>query len=73
MRVKYVCVPFSPLFVHGEKKTEVLFALYFFPLVGTLADSGFLKNFLYQGGVKSTVSWVFEDLKFKISEGSDHN
>ena len=27
-----------------------------------LADSGFLKNFLYQGGVKSTVSWVFEDL-----------
>ena len=35
----------------------------------TLADSGFLKNFLYQSGVKSTVSWVFEDLKFKISEG----
>ena len=26
---------------------------------------GFLKNFLYQGGVKSTVSWVFEDLKFQ--------
>ena len=39
----------------------------------TLADSGFLKNFLYQGGVKSTVSWVFEDLKFKISEGYDQN
>ena len=38
-----------------------------------LADSGFLKNFLYQGGVKSTVSWVFEDLKFKISEGYDQN
>ena len=35
----------------------------------TLADSGFFKNFLYQGGVKSTVFWVFEDLKFKISEG----
>ena len=34
-----------------------------------LADSGFFNNFLYQGGVKSTVSWVFEDLKFKISEG----
>ena len=30
-----------------------------------LADSGFFKNFLYRGGVKSTVSWVFEDLKFK--------
>ena len=39
----------------------------------TLADSGFFKNFLYQGGVKSIVSWVFEDLKFKISEGYDQN
>ena len=38
-----------------------------------LADSGFSKNFLYQGGVKSTVSWVFEDLKFKISEVYDQN
>ena len=38
--------------------------------VGTLADSGFFKSFLYQGGVSSKVSWVFEDLKFKISEGS---
>ena len=38
-----------------------------------LADSGFFKNFLYQDGVKSTVSWVFEDLKFKISEGYDLN
>ena len=41
--------------------------------LGILADSGFFKNFLYQGGVKSTVSWVFEDLKFKISEGYDQN
>ena len=32
-----------------------------------------LKNKLYQGGMKSTVSWVFEDLKFKISEGYDQN
>ena len=39
----------------------------------TLADSGFFKNLLYQGGVKSTVFWVFEDLKFKISEGYDQN
>ena len=39
----------------------------------TLADSGFFKNFLYQDGVKSKVSWVFEDLKFKISEGYDKN
>ena len=41
--------------------------------VRTLADSGFLKNFLYQGGVKSTVFWVFEDLKYKISEGYKQN
>ena len=39
----------------------------------TLADSGFFKNLLHQGGVKSTVFWVFEDLKFKISEGYDQN
>ena len=39
----------------------------------TLADSGFFKNFLYEGGLKSTVSWVFEDLKFKISEGYNQN
>ena len=38
-----------------------------------VADSGFFLNFLYQGGVKTTVSWVFEDLKFKISEGYDQN
>ena len=38
-----------------------------------LADSGFLKNLLYQDGMKSTVFWVFEDLKFKISEGYDQN
>ena len=41
--------------------------------VCTVADSGFFKNFLYQGGVKSTVSWVFEDLKFKIPEGYSQN
>ena len=39
----------------------------------TLADSGFFFNFLNQDGVKSTVSWVFKDLKFKISEGYDQN
>ena len=41
--------------------------------VHTSADSGFFKNFLYQSGVKSKVSWVFEDFKFKISEGYDQN
>jgi hypothetical protein len=38
-----------------------------------LADSGFFLNFLYQGGMMSTVSWVFADLKFKISEGYNPN
>ena len=41
--------------------------------VPRLADSGFLKNFLYQGGGKYTVSCAFEDLKFKILEGYDQN
>ena len=41
--------------------------------VCTLADLGFFKNYLYQGGVKSTGPWVFEDLKFKISEGYNQN
>ena len=36
-----------------------------------LVDSGVFKYVLYQGGVRSTVSWVFEDLNFKISEGYD--
>ena len=41
--------------------------------ISTLADSGFFENFLYQSGVKSIVSWVFEELKFKISEVYDQN
>ena len=42
-------------------------------VICTIAKSGFFKNSLFQGGLKSTVSWVFEDLKFKISEGYDQN
>ena len=38
-----------------------------------LADSGFFKNLLHQGGVKATVSGVVEDLKFKTPEGYDQN
>ena len=34
---------------------------------------GFTKFGMYQGIVKATVSGVVEDLKFKISEGSDPN
>ena len=38
-----------------------------------LADSGFFLDFYYQGGGKSTGIRVFEDLKFKISEGYKQN
>ena len=31
-------------------------------VICTIAESGFFKNSLFQGGLKSTVSWVFEDL-----------
>ena len=34
---------------------------------------GFTKFGTYQGGVKATISGVIEELKFKISEGSDPN
>ena len=34
-----------------------------------LADSGPLLDFQDQGGMKSTVSGSYEDLKFKISKG----
>ena len=55
-----------------SKDPIVIFRI-IFNIACILADSGFFKNILYQGGVKSTVSWVFEDLKFKISEGYDRN
>ena len=32
-----------------------------------------MSKFCYQGRLKATVSGVFKDLKFKISEGSDQN
>ena len=35
----------------------------------TLADSGFFFDFWSHGAVKFTVFGVFEELKFKISEG----
>ena len=39
----------------------------------TLAKQEGFHQVWYQGGVKATVSGVVEDLKFKISEGSDKN
>ena len=55
------------------KATLTFLKHFYWSKLYTLADSGFFKNFLYQGGVTSTVSWVFEDLKLKISESSDQN
>ena len=37
----------------------------------TLGDSGDFQTSRYQSIVKATASGVFEDLKFKISEGSN--
>ena len=59
--------------VGGSKRTPKDLTLQGNNHLCKLANSGFLKNFLFQGGVKSTVSWVFEDLKFKISEGYKQN
>ena len=60
--------------IHGQKIPPYRQTALCHPTtVYILADSGFFINFLYQGGVKSTVSWVFEDFKFKISEGYDQN
>ena len=41
--------------------------------ISTLGDSGDFQTSRYQGIGKATASGVFEDLKFKISEGSDQN
>ena len=39
----------------------------------TLGDSGDFQTSRYQDIMKATAFGVFEDLKFKISEGSDKN
>ena len=41
--------------------------------VYTLGCVTFSKTSRYRGILKATVFGVFEDLKFKISEGSDQN
>ena len=38
-----------------------------------LGDSVFFQTSSYQGIVKATVSGVFEDFKFKISEGLEQS
>ena len=42
-------------------------------LNSTLGCVTFFQTSRYQGILKATVSGVFEDLKFKISEGLDQN
>ena len=49
-------------------KSNLLIFIYIGANMFNLADSGFFKNFYNQGDVKSTVSWVFEDLKKLGSE-----
>ena len=71
------CISVSAESVHSnflvKSKPCQIYVLLTNYIVHTLANSGFFKNFLYQGGVTSIDSWVFEDLKFKISEGYDQN
>ena len=64
---------FRILWEYVHKYTRVYLAGSSFILVCTLDDSGIFLDSQYQGGVKSTVSEVFEDLKFKISEGYKKN
>ena len=45
----------------------------FHPSLLRLVDRLGFHQVWYQGGVKATLSGVVEDLKFKISEGSDPN
>ena len=44
-----------------------------YTLVPTVGDSGDFQTPRYQGIVKATGSYRLQDLKFKISEGSDQN
>jgi hypothetical protein len=54
-------------------KSKNYFTFKTFLVICKLGDSGFFLTSRYQGIVKATHSGVFEDLKFKISEGSDQN
>ena len=61
----------SPLprnFTLREAKFDTFVGLYC-----TLGDSGDFQTSRYQGIVKATVSYRPQDLRFKISEGSDQN
>jgi hypothetical protein len=60
----------NPKFHNSSEEKIIIHQFY---TLCILADSGFFFDFWYQGGVKSTVSGVFEDLKFKISEGYKQN
>ena len=51
----------NDLLVYFEKKKE------------KMHNSEFFLDFQYQGAVKSTDFRVFEDFKFKISEGYNQN
>ena len=44
-----------------------------FVVIHTLGDSGDFKTSRYQGIVKAAVFYRLQNLKFKISEGSDQN
>ena len=66
-------VTFTELIVKTKRHNCKYAVITFIIILSALGDSGVFKTSRYQGIVKATVSWVFEDLKFRISEGSDQN
>ena len=54
------------------ERVSELKGIYYLYKIHTCLHQGMSKVW-YQGILKATVSGVFEDLKFKISEGSDQN
>ena len=67
----------SPLprnFTLREAKFDTFVGLYCITVYcKALGDSGDFQTSRYQGIVKATVSYRPQDLRFKISEGSDQN
>ena len=70
MYYRYVTIDVIFTFIHAQNMQVGHLTLFTLFYVCTLGDTGF---FRLQGILKCTVSWVFENLKFKISDGSDQN
>ena len=74
LRLK-ICRQMSCVFSNGAKTFQITVILItvIALLLCTVGCVTFFKTLSYQGILKATVSGVLEDLRFKISEGSDQN